>query len=189
MLEILFSSRVRVKILSVLFQSPGEPRNAHELAKSIGEHYSAVWKELVKLEKIGILSSQQHGNSKEYQINPQCPIANELRSIVIKTEGVGKVIKSTLEEMTTIQEAFIFGSYASGEADGRSDIDLMIIGEVDLEKLSPTISKLEKETNRPINYVIYSNEEWKYKEEKKDSFWVNVNEAPKIYIIGSTNAV
>jgi predicted nucleotidyltransferase len=189
MLEILFSSRVRAKILSELFQSPGEPRNAHELAQSMGEHYSAVWKELVKLEKIGILSSRPHGNSKEYQINPQCPIVNELRSIVIKTEGVGKVIKSTLKELNTVQEAFIFGSYASGEADERSDIDLMIIGDVDLEKLSPTISKLEKEINRPINYVIYSNEDWNNKEKEKDSFWVNVNESPKINIIGSTNAV
>ena len=144
---------------------------------------------MVKLEKIGVLSSQQHGNTKEYQINPQCPIVNELRSIVIKTVGIGKVIKSTLEEMNTIQEAFIFGSYASGEADDRSDIDLMIIGDVDLEKLSPIISKLEKEINRPINYVIYSNEDWNNKEKEKDSFWVNVNEAPKISVIGSTNAV
>ncbi|PKO08880.1 MAG: hypothetical protein CVU40_12840 [Chloroflexi bacterium HGW-Chloroflexi-2] len=189
MLEILFSSRVRAKVLSALFLSPGEPRNANELSHTIDEHYSAVWKELVKLEKIGILSSQMHGNSKEYHINNSCPIVNELRSIVIKTEGIGTAIKSTLQEMNNIHKAFIFGSYASGEADDRSDIDLMIIGDVDLEKFSPTISNLEKEINRPINYVIYSKEEWKNKEKEKDSFWVNVNESSKIYIIGSNNAI
>ncbi|MDX9851793.1 MAG: hypothetical protein RBT01_14885 [Anaerolineaceae bacterium] len=65
MLEILFSSRVRAKILSAIFLSPGERWNANELSHSIGEHYSAVWKELVKLEKIGILSSQKSGKSKD----------------------------------------------------------------------------------------------------------------------------
>ena len=65
MLEILFSSRVRAKILSAIFLSPGERWNANELSHSIGERYSAVWKELVKLEKIGILSSQKSGKSKD----------------------------------------------------------------------------------------------------------------------------
>ncbi len=189
MLEILFSSRVRAKILSAIFLSPGERCNANELTRSIGEHYSAVWKELVKLEKIGILSSQKNGNSKEYQINKKCPIVDELRSIVLKTDGMGSVLKNKLEDLNNVQEAFIFGSFASGEADERSDVDLMIIGEVNLDKLSPTISKLEKEINRPINYIIYSEDEWKTKENAQDPFWHHINESPKIYILGKENAI
>lgn len=55
----------------------------------------------------------------------------ELRSIVLKTEGAGLEIKEKLQEMGGVNKAFIFGSYASGEADLRSDLDLMVIGEVD----------------------------------------------------------
>jgi predicted nucleotidyltransferase len=189
MLETLFSSRVRAKIISKIFLSPGEKHNANALAQELGEYYSAVWKELVKLEKIGILSSQKNGNSKDYQINEKCPIVDELRSIVLKTDGMGTVLKKKLLDLNNVKEAFIFGSFASGEADERSDIDLMIIGEVNLDKLSPTISKLEKKINRPINYIIYSDEEWKTKENAQDTFWQHLNESPKIYIIGNENVV
>ena len=42
-----------------------------------------------------------------------------------------------------------------------SDLDLMIIGKVDLNLFSLTITSLKNELRRPINYVINSEEEWK----------------------------
>ena len=144
MLATLFSSRVRAKVLAAFFLSPGEKHNAWNLAQGLGENYSAVWKELVRLEGLGILTSQQQGNSKDYQVDEACPIAPELRSIVLKTEGVGAVIKEELQKTASVKEAFIYGSYASGEADARSDLDLMIVGEINPDQLTPVISKLEK---------------------------------------------
>jgi predicted nucleotidyltransferase len=189
MLATLFSSRVRAKVLATFFLSPGEGHNAWELAQRLGENYSAVWKELVRLEELGILTSSQRGNSKEYQVNEGCPIAPELRSIVLKTEGVGTVIKKKLQEMSNVKAAFIYGSYASGEADASSDLDLMIIGEVNLDQLAPVVSELEDELDRPINYVIYSEEEWNEKAAVKDPFWENVTNAPKIILIGGEHAL
>jgi predicted nucleotidyltransferase len=184
MLATLFSSRVRAKVLSVFFLSPGEKSNAWKLAQSLGENYSPVWKELVRLEELGILISEFRGNSKDYQVNNACPIAPELRSIVLKTEGPGLVIKEKLTEMGNVKEAFIFGSYASGEADAGSDLDLLIIGEIYLNDLSPIIAELEKKLNRPINYVIFPEDEWKNKATNNDPFWENVNRDPKIPLIG-----
>src|SRR3990172_6642380 len=183
MLTTLFSSRVRAKVLAAFFLSPGEKHNAWELAQKLAENYSAVWKELVRLEGLGILTSEQRGNSKDYQVNKTCPIAPELRSIVLKTDGAGVMIKEKLLEMGSVKEAFIYGSYASGEADTLSDLDLMIIGEISLDRLAPVISELEKELNRPINYVIYTEGEWNEKALGKDPFWENVTSAPKVMII------
>jgi len=67
MLATLFSSRVRAKVLAAFFLSPGEKHNAWELAQSLAENYSVVWKELARLEGLGILTSEQRGNSKDYQ--------------------------------------------------------------------------------------------------------------------------
>jgi predicted nucleotidyltransferase len=189
MLATLFSSRVRAKVLAAFFLSPGEKHHAWELAHRLGENYSAVWKELVRLEGLGILTSEQRGNSKDYQVNKACPIAPELRSIVLKTEGAGMVVKEKLQEMGSVKVAFIYGSYASGEADARSDLDLMIIGEINLAQLAPVISELEQELNRPINYVIYSEAEWTEKMAVKDPFWENVTRAPKIMLIGGDYAL
>ncbi|MCL4559243.1 MAG: winged helix-turn-helix domain-containing protein, partial [Chloroflexi bacterium] len=82
MLTTLFSSRVRSKLLTAFFLSPGVEWTAWRLAQSQNESYSAVWKELNKLEKISILTSKRQGNSKTYRVNPQCPIAPELSSIL-----------------------------------------------------------------------------------------------------------
>lgn len=189
MLATLFSSRVRAKVLAAFFLSPGEKHNAWELAHRLGENYSTVWKELVRLERSGILIGEQGSHSKDYQINKDCPIAPELLSIVLKTEGAGVVIKNKLQEMGMVNEAFIYGSYASGEADAGSDLDLMIIGEVNLDQLAPVISGLEKELNRPINYIIYSEEEWNEKLVAQDPFWDRVTKAPKIILIGGDHVL
>ncbi len=189
MLASLFSSRVRAKIIATFFLSPGEGHNAWELSRKLGENYSAVWKELVHLERLGILSSEHRGNTKDYQENKSCPIAPELRSIVLKIEGAGIVIKKRLQEMGGVNEAFIYGSYVSGEADADSDLDIMIIGEINLNQLAPHITRLEKQLNRSINYVIYSEGEWNEKAAANDPFWLNVTRAPKIMLIGGDHAV
>ncbi len=189
MLEALFSSRVRGKLLAVLFLSPGTKHNAWELSRSLHENYSAVWKELSRLEASGILISEPRGNSKTYQVNPGCPIAPELRSIFLKTAGFATVIRDKLRELGSIKTAFVYGSFASGEADPRSDVDLMIIGEVDLIRLANLIAELEKELSRPINYVIYAEKEWNEKRAQQEPFALNVDRSPKIMLIGGENAL
>lgn len=189
MLATLFSSRVRARLLAAFFLSPGEKHNAWELSRRLGVNYSAVWKELVRLERLGILTSEQKGNSKDYRVNEICPIAPELQSIILKTEGAGQVIKHRLQQMGQVKEAFIYGSFASGDADARSDLDLMIIGEVNLDQLAPVISELEKDLTRPINYVIYSEREWNEKIAIQDPFSENVTRAPKIMLIGEDHAL
>jgi predicted nucleotidyltransferase len=189
MLEVLISSRVRAKLLKVFFLSPGIEQNAWELSHSLQENYSSVWKELKRLEGLGILYSKQNGNERTYMVNPACPIASELNSIVVKTTGIGDILRKKLGVMGRVKEAFIYGSYAAGTADAVSDIDLMIIGEVDLDRLALVISEGEKELNRPINYVIYPEKEWNEKLAKQEPFAMNVKESPKIMLIGGEDAV
>jgi predicted nucleotidyltransferase len=189
MLEKLFSSRVRTKLLVTFFMSPGIGYNARELALHLGENYSAVWKELVRLEGIGILTSEPRGNSKVYLVNPHCPIEPELRSMILKTEGIGSFIRSGLLNIEKIKAAFVYGSYASGEADAQSDLDLMIIGAIDLSKFAPVIAELEKDLRRSINYTVFSEEEWKSRRQSDDPFAANVVLAPKVILIGDEYAL
>lgn len=189
MLETLLSSRVRARVLTAIFLFPGIEQNAWELAQSLGENYSAVWKELSRLEGIGILVSEQKGNAKAYRVNQTCPIEPELRSIVMKTEGVGGLLKEKLSIMENVKKAFIYGSVASGKADRYSDIDLMVIGEINLDELSSLVSEAEKELNRPVNYVIFSEQEWKEKLANDEPFAINVENSAKILLVGGEDAV
>jgi predicted transcriptional regulator len=96
MLAKLFSSRVRAAVVTAFFRSPDVTYNASELARHLAETYSAVWKELKRLEDLGILASEKRGASKDYRVDETCPIAPELRSIVRKTEDDGRRVKGKL---------------------------------------------------------------------------------------------
>ena len=98
------------------------------------------------------------------------------------------MIKEKLQYIGRVSEAFIYGSYASGNADSRSDLDLLIIGEINLDQLAPLISELEEDLNRPIDYIIFSEEEWKEKKDVNDPFWEDVVKSPKIRLFGGENA-
>jgi predicted nucleotidyltransferase len=169
--------------------APGKDFNAWELSNLTNENYSAIWKELVHLERIGILSSKQRGRLKIYQPNPACPILPELKSMVLKTEGVAKVIHEHFAAVDFIKSAFIYGSYATGEADFLSDLDLMIIGEVNLSQFASIISELERELNRSINYVIFTKAEWEMKIANDDPFIRNVIKSPKVMLMGDERAL
>jgi len=96
MLAKLFSSRVRAAVVTAFFRSPDVTYNASELARHLAETYSAVWKELKRLEDLGILTSEKRGASRDYQVDESCPISPELRSIVRKTEDDGRRVRGKL---------------------------------------------------------------------------------------------
>ncbi|NMB69200.1 MAG: hypothetical protein GYA20_10615 [Chloroflexi bacterium] len=188
-LETLFSSRVRAKLLALLFLSPENGLNAHEISLRLGETYSVVWKELARLEKIGVIFSEKVGKAKIFHINPRCPITPELRGLVLKTEGFGDQIRASLIGMQDIHAAFIYGSFASGEVDASSDIDLMVIGELDITRFSEQIARLENQFQRAINYSVFSPTEWQEKLHNQDPFAENVTRSPRVWLIGGEHGV
>lgn len=184
MLEKLFSSRTRVKILALFMMNPEEDFFIREISRLIEENLNSVRRELQNLEDLGLLKSKKHGNMKFFSINPEYPIYPELRIIIMKTEGVSKSIKEILKRIGDIKLAFIYGSFASGEADQGSDLDIFLVGDIDEDQLLRELSKLEGEIGREINYVLFSPIEIEKKIEKNNSFILNVWEGPKIMLIG-----
>jgi predicted nucleotidyltransferase len=190
MLNALFASRVRVRLLTLFLLNPEARFYARALAQRIGAQYSAVWKELKRLEQAGVLLSESSPTSKSYYINPRLAILPELRSIILKTVGAGDILRRGLEGSSgQIQAAFVYGSFAAGDADPQSDLDVMLIGEVDLARLAPLIARLEKSLGRAVNYTVYSPAEWRAKQRQRDPFIENVLTSPKVILIGDEDAL
>ena len=135
MLRGLITSKTRVKLLTLFFMNPEKEMYIRELVRNTDENINAIRRELSNLEEIGILTSKRRGNEKYYTINKNMPIYNELASIILKTEGIAKVLQEKLSEIGNIKTAFIYGSFAKKEAGINSDIDLFIIGTVNEKKM------------------------------------------------------
>ena len=185
LLKRLFSSRVRIQLLSHFLLHPEARDHIRALASEVGAQYSAVWKELNNLEEAGLLQSEAVGGSKIFTLNSQFPIIPELRNILLKTVGAGDLVRESLKDLEGIEVTFIFGSFAEGEPDVDSDLDIMLIGDLDVAQVTPAIDEMEKMLARDVNYVLFTQEEWKSRLEDGDPFVTNVRNEPRVMLIGS----
>lgn len=183
-LEKIFGSRIRAKVLAWFFMHPDESFFVRQLANILNEDSTNLSRELSRLEKVGILSSIKQANLKYFQANKNCPFLHELKGLVLKTVGVIGELKSSLEKLPHIKSAFVYGSYAKGKEKAGSDVDLMVIGDIDLDRLDSLINNIEKRLGRSINYVPYDYKEFLRKRREGDGFIADVLKDRKIMLIG-----
>jgi predicted nucleotidyltransferase len=189
LIEQLFSSKVRIGVLKQFLLNPDDRVHAHFLSKLVDAQYNAVWKELRNLEEAGVLQSNKEGNQRLYWLNPENPILEELRAIFLKTVAVGDMLRERFEKVSKIEAAFIYGSFAHGDMDADSDLDLMLIGNLPLEELAPIITQIEANLNRSVNYIIYTPVEWRERVKGDDPFALRLLNDPKVFLIGSEDAL
>ncbi len=187
MMEKLFGSRIRAKLLGWFFMHLEESYFVRQLAAILDEDPTNLSREMARLENLGILKSVRQGNQKQFQVNRECSFFNELRGLVLKTAGAAGQIKEALHGLKGVNFAFIYGSYAKGEEEIHSDVDVIIIGDIDMDKLDGLVMDLDKKLGRTINYLVYSPEEFSAKRQAKDSFLKSVLSGPRIMLIGRDN--
>ena len=184
MLARLFASPTLVELLSVLFFHPKKEYHVNELVRLTGRFPRSIHLALGRLEELGLVKVRWEGNLKQVCANQDNPIYPEIKSIIYKTIGLGDALQKALEDLGVIERAFIYGSVAKGTESLTSDVDLMIIGQVNLDELTERLSEVEQELNREVNYVVFSPGEWLTRLESGDSFVSDVERGEKIELIG-----
>jgi len=185
----LFLSKLRIKLLDVFLSSPDARFYIRELERKIKEEAKNVSRELKNLEALGLLISEKQGNLKYYSVNENFFLYPELKAIIFKTTGVQGLLKEALERLKGIETAFIYGTYATGKESESSDVDIMIIGKPDLTELNEVISDLEEKLNREINYMCFDQEEFKERRKAGDAFINEVLSGEKIMLKGTERAI
>jgi len=184
MLESLISSKIKRAILNKFLTNPEEKYYVRQLAIIINASVGTIHRELVKLEESGILISEKLGNLRFFCINKRNPLYKELKEMIFKTEGIKGRMEAELKLIKGIKAAFIYGSFAKKEERRDSDIDLLLIGDIDDHKLVSRISDLEKEFDREINYTVYTVQEFNEKKKNNNLFILDVLNGQKIFLIG-----
>jgi len=184
MLHKLFTSKVRVEILSVFLMNPERELYVREVERLTGEDYKNVSMELRNLNKIGLLSSRNKGNLKYFSLNKEFLIYEELKSIFMKTKGAVSILRQVVSTKRDIDYAFIYGSLATGEERTESDIDVMIIGGITLEEVLTSIRGPEEKLSREINVSLYDLQEIRKRVKDRDPFIMEVLGGVKIMLVG-----
>lgn len=180
----LFGS-TRRGVLGLLYSRPEERFYLRQIARSAGTSAGTARRELEQLVAAGLLMREPDGNQVYYRANSRSPIFSELRNIIAKTAGIGDFLRGALVPLgPRVQVAFIFGSVAKGEQQSGSDVDLMVLGDVDLDEAVRSLLGLRERLGREVNPTVYSVAEWKKRVAARQRFILTVLEAPKLFVIG-----
>ncbi|MEM5782646.1 MAG: nucleotidyltransferase domain-containing protein, partial [Candidatus Aenigmatarchaeota archaeon] len=175
------------KLLKLFFLNREREFYLREIAKLTGDNLNSVRRELNNLVKIKIIEERKRGNQKLYKVNKNSPIHEELRKLILKTVGIGDTLRENLLKLNNVVYALIYGSFATGEEVEESDIDLLIVGDLDEEKVIEVIRRLEYELTREINYILWSTKEFEKRVKERNHLLLDIVEKPIIMIIGDEN--
>lgn len=186
LLSSLLFTDYRRKVLGLLLLHPEQQYHQREIARLTATVSGTLSRELAKLVDGGLLRKEAIGNQMHYRANRQCPVFEELASILRKTSGLADVLGEALLPLARqLQSAFVFGSMASGKAHAESDIDLLLIGDVTFSELIKVLYPLQETLGREINPKIYPRAEWQALIAQQGAFIQEVLHKPKVFIIGN----
>ena len=189
MLELLFSSTARVKVLALLLLNPETSFYQREISALTGLPIRAVQREVQRLQTLGLLTSFTRGNQVHYQVNRDFFLFPELKGIFLKTVGLTALLGDALKGAENIVLAFIYGSYAADQESTTSDIDLLVVGTLSSRALHTTLQEAEKLVHREINCTLFSPEEFRTRAQTGNGFLRNVLTGPKLFLIGDESAL
>jgi len=190
MLETVYltKSKVRGRLLGILFSDPAQKYYLSELARLIGASTGNVQRELKRFVHDELVLREKKGKLIFYSVNEHHALFPEIRLLVLKTVGIQGKLRDLVQNSKEIELALLYGSFARGEEKGESDIDLLVISDKNLEPFYAGLSKLESRFHREINPTAYSTREFKRKIASHDTFVTQVLNQPHRLLKGNLRA-
>jgi uncharacterized protein len=146
-------------ILTRIYSRPDERIYLRHLIRTLDKGFGGVQRGVQHLHKLGALTFFKSGKRHFYQANTKyCNFDELLKFASARTiESAPRVLKNALRPLKhQIRQAFIFGSVARGDARPDSDVDLLVVGNVDDIALTKALTKAEEKLHREVNPMIYT---------------------------------
>ena len=163
--------KTRRAILALLFTHPDERFYLRQILRLAKAAPGAGQRELAKLTDSGILKRSVSGNQVYFQAAADCPIYDELKTLIAKTAGIGEALRAALTSLgESVRIALLYGSAARGGLTSRSDIDVLVVGEARFADVVANIGPLQNTLHREINPTVLTIAELEARIAQKDHF-------------------
>lgn len=210
MIEQLFGSKTRVKLLGLFYQNPGRAFYVREITRKIDEQINSVRRELANLLSIGIISSDTSNNKLYYEANQKFEHYDALASMFggtplkktskkkldtkndTKTEDqatitdvpIGQVSKAPIDESVAslIKSGNVRLLVYTGQftRDDLAGVDIFIVGDINASNLENAIAQIESAEKKSLRYSVFTPQEYLYRRQINDRFVANFLQAKKI---------
>lgn len=184
MLEELFVSRVRVKILQLYLTSADSLFHVREIVRRVAEEINAVRRELARMEKYGMVASEWRANRRLYRFRKDYLFYGQLLGMVAKTAGLGGNIVKSRAKLGRIKFAFLSIRFLKGGQASSEDVDLLVVGSIVLPQLQAIVADEQAKREQEINYSFMDEAEFKFRVKRRDPFILRVLIQPKVMLLG-----
>jgi DNA-binding transcriptional ArsR family regulator len=189
MLTDLITSKSRIKLLKVLLAEPSEMFHVRELVRRTGDEINAVRRELLFLEKKGILTREPRANRVYYSLSRNYPFYFDLLKMGSKITGLGDAILKNKVKIGRIKYAMLSGKFARRMEKRSTDVDFIIVGTIVLPELAILIREEEKRLGKEINYTVMTEEEFSFRKKKRDQFILSVLQGSRVMLYGDEESM
>lgn len=195
MIEQLFGSKTRTKLLYLLFQFPNKSFYVREMAREVDSQLNAVRRELANLEKIGLITAitgeqlateqakgyMDNTRAKYYQLRKDCLFYSELKSLLLKVRILKEreMIEKIKQKAGKLKLLILGGVFT--EADG--DTDILLVGEIKPLVLTRIINSFEKKLGKTIRYTVMTTKEFQERKELGDKFLYSIFESKHLVVV------
>lgn len=177
MIDALFGSKTRVKLLHLFLNNPGKAFYVREITRLIDEQINSVRRELANMMKVGIIKSDNADNKLYYEVDQRYEFYVPLREIFADNISPGEQVKAStpstldwqgkLDELGGIKLAVLSGVFVSGSSGA---VDVLLVGNPAPAKLKIFVKTLEKKEGRELNYSVMKYDEFYYRLSVRDRF-------------------
>ncbi|HSX45512.1 MAG TPA: transcriptional regulator [Candidatus Saccharimonadia bacterium] len=193
MVEQLFGSKTRVKLLQLFYSNPNRSFFVREITRKIGEQINSVRRELSNLLSIGIITSDNTNNKLYYEVNQKYEYYEPLQQIFgsgVK-KNLGKktlpadedgdgIVDNDLKSVGHVELAVFTGQFTRDETPG---IDFLVVGDVNPNALQKYVDELEAKEGKSIRYTLMSLPDFRYRQQIRDRFAVGIMNAKKQVLV------
>ncbi len=205
MVEQLFGSKTRVKLLQLFYSNPNRSFYVREITRKIDEQINSVRRELANLLSMGLIASDTNNNRLYYEVNQDYEFYHPLAAIFggeqfatpTKTKSKEKAKDKdkeveppkTVHETPEVQEVKAIGNVELAVFTGQftrdelSGIDLLIVGDINQTKLNKYIEDLEAKEAKDIRYTVITKNDFDYRRQVNDRFLSNILSSKKQVLV------
>ena len=184
MIEQLFGSKTRVKLLQLFFSNPNRSFYVREITRKIDEQINSVRRELSNLLSIGIITSETTNNRLYYEVNQKyelyAPLAQIFGGVAVAaasaSEEDGDIAPVDLKPLGHVELVLLTGQFTRDE---RSGVDFLVIGDINQTQLSKYVAEMEAKEGKEVRYATMTSKEFTYRRQINDRFLSKVLESKK----------
>jgi hypothetical protein len=180
MIDALFGSKTRVKLLHLFLNHPGQAFYVREITRLIDEQINSVRRELSNMLNIGVITSVGVDNKLYYEIDQGYEYYTALRAIfanehsdaptttvVSNSDVVNEKYSDAVSEIASLRVAIFGGVLVKGST---SSVDVLLVGNVPAARAKAAIATIEHSEGRELNYTIIPYDEFYYRLSIRDKF-------------------